>query len=446
MWILRKAFRSLLRRANAARDQRRWATAAQAYRQYLRFVPSNGPIWVQLGNCLKEAGRFAEAGLAYERAQERLPNDADIHLQIGHLAKLMGRIDDAAEAFRRTVEIDPLYGNAAEELKNLGGVKQLRHGLVRPDRDRAANKSEARKDRERVARSERIISDFLRRLPSGDGDSPSRSIPKIFHFVFGFKDNGDIPYYGYMAIRSALHFNPGWKAYYYTMHEPSGKNWDKIRDNVTVVLIEDFEYFGNSKLHHYAHKSDIIRMLVLANVGGVYLDIDSITRRSFDDLLEHDFVMGVQAAGSDSSSGLCNAIMLGKANAPFIRRWLAEYDYFRSKGRDDLWDYHSVKLPVKLATEHPEEITVLGYRAFFFPLWASIDRALFSEGSAVFRSEFELAYCFHLWNGATGSWLEEVDDEYVATSKSIYAEIAREVEGRSRVETLQSAAKEEVGS
>jgi hypothetical protein len=62
-------------------------------------------------------------------------------------------------------------------------------------------------------------------------------------------------------------------------------------------------------------------------------------------------------------------------------------------------------------------------------LWTSIDRALFSENSAIFKDEFKLAYCFHLWNGATGSWLDEIDGNYVATSKSIYAEIAREVEG-----------------
>ncbi|GLV28239.1 hypothetical protein TomTYG75_07620 [Sphingobium sp. TomTYG75] len=427
MRLNRKLFRPLLQQADAARDQRRWNSAIEAYRRYLFFAPRHAPIWVQLGNCLKEAGELERARAAYGRARTLMPDNADIYLQMGHLAKLDDRQNDAIEAFQRAVDIDPHYGDAATELKRLGGRHPMKSVLVSPDRDRALNIADARRDRDRVARSADAIAAFLAKLPP-----PQRAdglIPQMLHFVFGFKQKGDIPYYGYMAIKSALHFNPGWRAYYYTIHEPSGENWDRIKDKVTVITLDDFDYYGNARLHHYAHKADIIRMLVLKKCGGAYLDIDTITRRSYEDLRHHDFVMGVQAAGSDSSSGLCNAVMFGKPEARFICRWLEEYDYFRSKGRDDLWDYHSVKLPVSLSAAHPEEITILDYRAFFFPLWTTIDRALFSETSGMFREDFEPAYCFHLWNGAVGGWLEEIDDIYIRQSRSLYAEIAREVEG-----------------
>lgn len=431
MRLNRKLFRPLLQQADAARDQRHWNSAVEAYRRYLFFAPRHGSIWVQLGNCLKEAGHLKRARAAYERARSLMPKNADLYLQMGHLAKLDDRQDDAIEAFQRAVEVDPHYGDAAAELKRLGGNHCMARLLVHPERDRAANKADARRDRDRVTRSADAIAAFLAKLPS-----PTRSdglIPQMFHFVFGFKQRGDIPYYSYMAIKSALHFNPGWQAYYYTMHEPSGENWDRIKDQVTVITLDDFDYYGNARLYHYAHKADIIRMLVLKKSGGAYLDIDTLTRRSYEDLRHHDFVMGVQAAGSDSSSGLANAVMLGKPEAPFINRWLEEYDYFRSKGRDDLWDYHSVKLPVSLSAAHPREITILDYRAFFFPLWTSIERALFSETSAMFREDFEPAYCFHLWNGAVGDWLEKIDDAYVQQSGSIYASIARAVEGVEQV-------------
>lgn len=430
-----------LREANAARDKHLWIQAAQAYQAYLEERPLSGRIWVQAGNCLKEAGRFADALAAYERAKGLLGRDLDLYVQLGHLAKLDGRRLDAIEAYSAALEIDPGSEYAKAGLESMGGSASGRL-LVNPDRDRQRNLADAALDPRNVAASAAALADFVSRLPSSSDDTESGKIPQMLHFVYGFKARGDLPYYGCMAIKSALHFNPGWKAYYYTMHEPEGPNWESIKDRIEVVLLKDFTHFGNAKLYHYAHKADIIRLLVLNHIGGAYLDIDSITQRSFEDLREHDFVMGVQAAGPDSSSGLCNAIMLGQAGAAFSTRWLAEYDHFRSKGRDDLWDYHSVKMPVRLAARFHDEITVLDYRAFFYPLWGNIKKALFSEVSAMYANDFKPAYCFHLWNGATGEWLDGIDLAYVRTSKSIYASIAREVEGISVTPIIPSLSEE----
>jgi hypothetical protein len=280
-----------------------------------------------------------------------------------------------------------------------------------------------------VKASQRVIDSLRARLPDPQDHGEPGKAPRIFHFIFGFKSAGDIPYYGYLAIRSALHFNPGWAVYYYCMHEPEGPNWDRIRSRVNVVRIDDFEYFQTARFHHYAHKADVIRMIVINQVGGVYLDVDTITRRSYEDLRGHQFCMGVQAAGPSSSSGLCNAVMIGQPGAAFSTIWLAQYDYFRSKGRDDLWDYHSVKLPGRLMVEAPQLIEVLDYRAFFYPLWNVIEQQLFSDAGARFAGDFEVAYCHHLWNGGTGEFLEKIDEDWIRKSRSIYASIAREVEG-----------------
>ena len=36
-----------------------------------------------------------------------------------------------------------------------------------------------------------------------------------------------------------------------------------------------------------------------------------------------------------------------------------------------IWNYHSVQLPAKMAKEHAEELVILDYDAFFWPLWNS---------------------------------------------------------------------------
>jgi hypothetical protein len=302
--------------------------------------------------------------------------------------------------------------------------------LAVPDRDRALNRADAASDVEAVRASEQALADLYAQLPDPAKFDGVERVPRIFHFIYGFHSPGDIPYFGYMAIRSALAFNPGWAAYYYCMHVPAGPNWDRIKTHVKVIQIKDFSWFNGAKFHHYAHKSDVVRLILMNRIGGVYLDLDTITRKSYEDLRSAKFCMGVQAAGQHSAAGLCNAVMIGQASAEFSERWLAQYEYFRSKGRDDIWDYHSVKLPSVLAAEYPDTIRVCDYRAFFYPLWTSIEQQLFTDrGYSLYRKCFDDAYCFHLWHGGKGDFLSKVDREFINNSQSIYAHIARDAEG-----------------
>ena len=98
---------ALLARADAARDGRRWAEAAEFYAAFLRLRPEDRGILVQQAHCVKEAGDPAAALALYRRAEAMEPRDADIHLQIGHALKLLGRRGAAAEAYGRALVLDP---------------------------------------------------------------------------------------------------------------------------------------------------------------------------------------------------------------------------------------------------------------------------------------------------------------------------------------------------
>jgi hypothetical protein len=253
----------------------------------------------------------------------------------------------------------------------------------------------------------------------------TNQIPKIVHFVYGFKQSEELPFYAYMAIVSALHYNPGWKAVFHYHKEPFGAHWERLKPRLVLNQISDFSFFGIAPIQHYAHKADIVRLLALKQIGGAYLDIDTLTARSFEPLVEHEFVMGIQAHLNEQRGGLCNAAMLSKPNSRFVKRWLSKYAYFHSKGRDQLWDFHSVKLPALLSYSHPDEIKVLEHDAFFYPLWLDVDRVLLSEGSHRWMPHMRESFLFHLWNGFTENQINAIDGKYIMESKSIYAEIAR---------------------
>src|SRR5262249_16762330 len=147
----------------------------------------------------------------------------------------------------------------------------------------------------------------------------------------------ELPYYAYIAVQSALIHNPGYRAIFHFHHEPTGIWWEKTKLLVEQNRLEDFDYFRGARLHHYAHKADVVRLLALNIIGGVYVDIDTLTLDSFEPLRRESFVLAAQPTTVASLGGLCNAVIVSGRSSPFSHRWLKEYDHFRSRGRDKFW-------------------------------------------------------------------------------------------------------------
>jgi len=253
----------------------------------------------------------------------------------------------------------------------------------------------------------------------------SDQIPNVLHFVFLYPLHTKMPFYTAVAIQSAITRTGATRTFLYCSHEPLGDHWDAIKAQVTIIYISDFTYFKNAKIYHAAHKADIIRLLALYHIGGIYLDNDTITLRSMDDLRDKKFVMGIQGTrGGTNTIGLCNATMLGRRHSLFCNTWIRSYRFFKSKGRDTFWDFHSVKLPVLIARALIDEITVLSSRAFFYPMWHDIERRLFTDGSRENARYFESAYSIHLWSSMNG-FLPAISRAYIQNSSSLYASWAQ---------------------
>ena len=217
-------------------------------------------------------------------------------------------------------------------------------------------------------------------------------IPKTLHLVFGMgADFGGKPWslIHHVCLLSAVQRLRPDKVLFHYSFEPSGPWWRLSRPLVTLNRVTAPDSVFGNPLNHVAHKADVIRMQVLIEHGGIYLDTDVLVQRSFDDLLDHSVVMGQEKAGG--SIGMANAVILAEPQAPYLRRW---YEEFRSFN-DRYWNEHSVMLPARLAAAHPDEVTVLPPNAFFWPTWEPDDLAL------LIKSPVELplheTYANHLW-------------------------------------------------
>ncbi len=255
-------------------------------------------------------------------------------------------------------------------------------------------------------------------------------IPNIIHFVYALiPQTEEFHLYQYLAIESAIKINKPEKVYFYYSHEPYGYWWDKIKNSIILEKINPPQIIYKNKLQHYAHQADVVRLQKLYERGGIYLDIDTICINSFSNLLCYDFVMDKQFSyGSTNSEpyGLCNAVLLSKKESSFCKRWLDSYESFRSNGRDDYWDEHSVILPYKLSKEFPNEIHVMEGNSFFYPLWDDIKDVLFSTKPSSsnqknnYKKIIQNSYCIHLWDTYSHSTLIELNEKKIFEENTLY--------------------------
>ncbi|KAK3492506.1 uncharacterized protein B0T23DRAFT_143478 [Neurospora hispaniola] len=214
--------------------------------------------------------------------------------------------------------------------------------------------------------------------------SREASIPNIVHFIYGLANPqshpsaGHFDFLSYLAVRAALvSLQPTILNLHYTYlssppspdpgADPLSNPWirrlaQKWPDKFRLVHHPpppEEEGAGGSKTSktQYAHLSDTLRLQILLEHGGIYLDIDVFAFRSFSPLLlspgggggggrHWDTLLGYEGG---SRWGLCNAVIVARPNATFIRRWLDTYENVDLE--KEAWNYRSVLLPKELAEQ-----------------------------------------------------------------------------------------------
>ncbi|KAL7421719.1 hypothetical protein Q5752_003490 [Cryptotrichosporon argae] len=241
---------------------------------------------------------------------------------------------------------------------------------------------------------------------------PPEPVPNIVHYVFGLDpDDREFPYYAYLAMRSAMAVLKPDRVLFHCRHEPGGYWWSRV----------------------FAHKADILRLEVLLQYGGIYLDVDTFVLRPFAPhaLMMHDVVLGLEASalkvrlpmGDDEMrpKGLCNAVIVARPGAAFLRLWLASYDSFDERR----WADHSVTMPWTLAQLYPTTVTVLSERAFHWPLWTPDHVRSIYEGTEYdFLASGQLTY--HAWESKARPYLDALDPASITTIDTAVTRMARE--------------------
>lgn len=266
-------------------------------------------------------------------------------------------------------------------------------------------------------------------------------IPRIAHFVYGFRPQRQ-PFHlvHYLAIASCRERLRPDEVFVHCHELPYGFYWDLIRPHVTlrrvqpVATVTDHEYDEPLVAHNsYAHQADFVRLDVLAELGGVYADVDTLFVGEMPDGMwggrcvigrEHD-VLDPRTGRSRSS--ISNALIMAPPGAAYVERWRARI----AAEFDGSWSAHSCFLADDLAREHPGEVRVEPPRTFHdFASTPEGLRRLLEEDESDLEGVVSIHLAAHLW------WDEErrdfsavhgrmIDEAWVRSARCTYASQAR---------------------
>jgi hypothetical protein len=185
-------------------------------------------------------------------------------------------------------------------------------------------------------------------------------IPNIVHFIWV---SGLFEWTAYLAIESAhQHLKPD-QIFVHCLDgiEPDGPWFARVKRRVVVRAFKRADFpqtLNGSPLTNPAHVTDFVRLQLLSNEGGIYMDTDIITLKPFDRLREHSAVFGWQAPDGDSAEqgeggeqeegtpSVCNGLMMSASdNMLFGELYEASLEAY-----DGSWTAHSIGMLSKYLT------------------------------------------------------------------------------------------------
>ncbi|MBN8479360.1 MAG: glycosyl transferase [Burkholderiales bacterium] len=268
-----------------------------------------------------------------------------------------------------------------------------------------------------------------------------------FHFVFGLRPQRE-PFHllHWLALESCRRTQAPDTIVFHCRHRPWGPWWERIAPHLDVREVGaaprgfDPSRYGatdEGRLiagagYDYAHEADFLRLEILFAAGGAYADIDTLFVERYPDAwFGYDCVLGEEPAIAGASGvlvpSLCNAVILARPGAPFLRRWTDE----ARASFDGTWNAHSCAAAARLWARHPDEVHVLPRQVFYRHAATRAGIAsLFTELDAGLAGVKSLHLWAHLWWSATRVdfttfHAEQVTPEWIARGASTVAAVAR---------------------
>ena len=262
--------------------------------------------------------------------------------------------------------------------------------------------------------------DWLKSCEDNCVKTATTLIPKHVHFI---SLNRPFSFYEWLAVVSAKKKIKPDKITVYTNGLQDSCWWRRALpyiEHQLIYALPGATVLNHAQIKHLAHKADFLRLTILYQNGGMYMDTDSLTLNSLDPLLHYQVVLAEQCLGP-----VAVGVILAQKHSCFI----CKFAHLSCSKYNGQWDTHSVDTLTSLVDTIDSEkdgVMVLPLTNGFYPMcWDAegIDQLYnqdFDELTNYNRSD---VYCVHLFNNKAKELFSETVDnfEWIQTSKSLVA-------------------------
>lgn len=147
----------------------------------------------------------------------------------------------------------------------------------------------------------------------------SQRVPNIVHFVYGLEENPPFGIVEHLVVLAAIRRIRPEKVYFHYHFMPNGTWFEHTKPYLILNQVKSPQQIFGKPLNHVAHKADVVRLEVLLKYGGIYLDMDVLALKSFDELRQFPMVLGQE--GLDGFIGLANAVIVAHSSSSFLQQW-----------------------------------------------------------------------------------------------------------------------------
>jgi hypothetical protein len=257
-------------------------------------------------------------------------------------------------------------------------------------------------------------------------DGFDTSVPKIVHFIKSDDDPNRFTLMHYLAVRSAHHHIKPDKIMFHTVVQPAGKWWERAKKYVSIEYIHDVPtHIGKVPLRLAAHISDALRYQMLEKYGGIYMDLDVITIKSFDSLLNYPMTLALEKDVENYEEVVCNAVIMAKPGHPFLDTIKHNQPHHFKEG---CYSCHSVIMIRDLAIWHPEEVNILNWESFYYPGWEEEAYRIMFGSNDPNEVDWSKTFAIHLFasNGNFSPYRHMMDENYILHNDSNFNRLVRQ--------------------
>lgn len=239
-------------------------------------------------------------------------------------------------------------------------------------------------------------------------------IPKIIHFIYPVTDKTR-PWsiVNTMAVKTAMEHYKDHDIFIWTNAPEAVPDFK----DVIAIKCELPTHIGETEIVWPQYVSDVMRLQILHKHGGIYMDTDIISLKTFEpkpDCLNISWETSKRVSVS-------NAMMASPPNNTFVEVWLSKME---ESINNPLWAYGGVVLPQKLSLNPflKDDFFMWGTE-MCCPLDLSVDWLFSPDAKDMAKERITDAYAIHVFETFRRDIIKDITPEWIKQNDCLFSEL-----------------------